>query len=128
VIAIIAASTSTEARRHPIITMRAIALGFAFTWVVWRFYVMWAVIHYDELLFRTGLLPWFYTHSLGVPRPVIFPATAVLYGLSGCERRSPIRVHRGIVVEGLRDSSDEAAAACIACPVPLHSRTQTTAG
>lgn len=83
VIGIIAASTSTEVRRHPIITMRAIALGFAFTWVMWHAYVMWAVLNYDEVLFRTGLLPWFYTHGLAVPRTAIFPATVLLYGLSG---------------------------------------------
>jgi hypothetical protein len=83
VLAIIAASTETEVRRHPIITMRAIAFGFAFTWVIWHAYVMWAVLNYDEVLFRTGLLPWFYTHGLAVPRTAIFPATVLLYGLSG---------------------------------------------
>ena len=83
VIGIIAASILTEVRRHPVITMRAIALGFAFTWVIWHAYVMWAVLNYDEVLFRTGLLPWFYTHGLAVPRTAIFPATVLLYGLSG---------------------------------------------
>jgi hypothetical protein len=83
VIAIIAASTSTEVLRHPVITMRAIAVGSAFTWIMWHGYVMWAVLNYDEVLFTTGLLPWFYTHGLTVPRTAIFPATVVLYGLSG---------------------------------------------
>ena len=82
VIAIIAASISTEFRRRPIITIRAIALGLAFTWVMWR-YVIRTVRNYDELLFMTGLLPWFYTHGYGLPRWTIWPATAVLYGLSG---------------------------------------------
>ena len=82
VIGIIAASISTEVLRHPVITIRALALGFAFTWVMWR-YVMWAVMNYDELLFATGLVPWFYTHGYGLSHPAIWAATAVLYGLSG---------------------------------------------
>jgi hypothetical protein len=83
VVAIIAASISTEIRRHPIITMRSIAVGFAFTWAMWRYYVMGALINYDEVLFRTGLTSWFYIHDLAAPRLAIWPATAVLYGLSG---------------------------------------------
>ena len=81
-VAIIASSISTEVQRHPIITLRAIALGFAFTWVMWR-YVMSAVMNYDELLFATGLVPWFYTRGYGLSHPAIWAATAVLYGLSG---------------------------------------------
>jgi hypothetical protein len=82
VIAAIAVSIASEVRRHPIITMRAIALGFAFTELMWR-YVMWAVMNYDELLFATGLARWFYIHGYGLPRLAIWAATALLYGASG---------------------------------------------
>jgi hypothetical protein len=83
VIGIIAAATATEVQRHPIITIRAIAFGFAFTWVIWSYNVIWVVMNYDELLFRTGLGHWFYAHGYGLPRWTIWPLTAVLYASSG---------------------------------------------
>jgi hypothetical protein len=97
VIAIIGASTSSEVRRHPTITMRAIALGFAFTWLMRR-YVIWDLMHYDEWLFSTGLVRWLYVHDYSLPVSAIWPATAVLYGLSGWIVGRASRESAGIVL------------------------------
>ena len=71
-----------EIRDHKAATLRAIALGFTFVWLISR-YVMYEILRYDEWLFTRGLIRWFYVNGYGLPAWASWPATAVMFAVSG---------------------------------------------
>jgi hypothetical protein len=82
VLAAISAHAWSDIRHHKLATLGAITLGFAFVVVMFRF-VMFRLLHFDELLFATGLLRWFYTHGYGFPRGAVWPWAAITFAASG---------------------------------------------
>ena len=82
VLAVIGSSTWIDLRGHPIVALRAIAFGLAFTWIGGR-YILYDLLHAGEWLFATGLLRWFYVNGYGLPQWASWPATAVMFATSG---------------------------------------------
>lgn len=82
VLAAIIARAWSDIREHKLVTFGAITFGFVFVKVGFR-YVMVRLLHFDEWLFATGLVPWFYAHGYGFPRWAIWPLTGIMFAASG---------------------------------------------
>src|ERR1041385_264022 len=78
----IAAQMFADFRQHPVLMTRAIVVGVSFAWTFARF-ALFDLLHYEQLLFSTGLVRWFYVNGYGLPEWSIWPATAVLIAVSG---------------------------------------------
>jgi hypothetical protein len=82
VLAAIIARAWSDIRDHKRATLGAIAFGFVFLTVMYR-YVLSFLVSFDELLFATGLVRWFYTHGYGFPQCAIWPLTGIMFAASG---------------------------------------------
>jgi len=78
----IGAQMFADFRAHPVLMTRAIVVGVSFTWAFARF-ALFDLLHYDHLLFSTGLIRWFYLNGYGFPEWSVWPATALLIAASG---------------------------------------------
>ncbi len=69
----IAIGAATEVRTHPLVALRVLAIGWMSGWLYfryvspWVFSTLYTAVRFDELLFTTGLVRWFYLHRLGLP-------------------------------------------------------------
>ncbi len=82
VLAAISVRAWSDIRDHKLATLVAITLGFAFVEIMFR-YVIFHLVHFDEMLFETGLVPWFYRHGYAFPRGAVWPWTAIMFAASG---------------------------------------------
>jgi hypothetical protein len=82
VLAAISARAWSDIRDHKLATLGAIAVGFAFVEGIFR-YVMFGLLTFDQWLFATGLVRWFYTHGYGLPPWAIWPFTSIMFAASG---------------------------------------------
>jgi hypothetical protein len=77
VITAIVVATLKEIRDHKLLALRGLAIGYALTWVYFRFgqrrvfSILYQAADFHEFLFMTGLTSWFYLHHVRLPQVVL---------------------------------------------------------
>jgi hypothetical protein len=81
VVLAVAFHSIADLRRHPVIVLRGILLGITFIWVGGHYWVY--LRRYDEWLFTTGLVRWFYINGYDLRGWAGWLAIAIMGGISG---------------------------------------------
>jgi hypothetical protein len=73
VLTAIVIGTASEVRAHKLVAVRVFAIGWIVGWVYsryvspWIFSAVYTALQFDQFLFTTGLVKWFYLYGLGFP-------------------------------------------------------------